>query len=102
LIREFNASTGWDYLACDFLWRRCVDLQRRHAGPRVSRWSDRTDLTDAAGCAFGIPGDWDLVHRTHGRDPRTLIGLPIGGLMIWYLMTRKGAFQTARPSSGGS
>lgn len=23
------------------------------------------------------------------HDPRTLIGLPIGGLMIWYLATRK-------------
>jgi len=24
------------------------------------------------------------------HDPRTLIGLPIGGLMIWYLVKKKG------------
>jgi hypothetical protein len=30
------------------------------------------------------------------HDLRTLIGLPIGGLMIWYLVTRRGDFQIAR------
>ena len=37
----------------------------------------------------------DTFNAVFRGDLRTLIGLPIGGLMIWYLVTRKGAFQTA-------
>jgi len=43
----------------------------------------------------------DMFNAVFGHDLRTLIGLPIGALMIWYLITRKGAFQTAPPSDGG-
>src|SRR3954453_13433156 len=37
----------------------------------------------------------DLVNAVFRGDLRTLIGLPIGGLMIWYLSSRRSAFQTA-------
>ena len=43
----------------------------------------------------------DTFNAVFGHDLRTLIGLPIGALMVWYLITRKGAFQTAPPSDGG-
>ena len=38
----------------------------------------------------------DLAHVIFRGDIRTLIGLPIGALMIWYLSSRKDAFQDAR------
>ena len=31
----------------------------------------------------------DTLHALFRHDWRTLIGLPIGGLMIWYLVRRK-------------
>lgn len=31
----------------------------------------------------------DSLNAILRHDPRTLIGLPIGGLMIWYLMKKK-------------
>ena len=31
----------------------------------------------------------DTLNAVLRHDPRTLIGLPIGGLMIWYLMHRR-------------
>ena len=42
----------------------------------------------------------DMFNAVFRHDLRTLIGLPIGGLMIWYL-TRRRAFQTAQQSDGG-
>ncbi|HEX4631371.1 MAG TPA: hypothetical protein VH188_10435, partial [Chthoniobacterales bacterium] len=42
----------------------------------------------------------DLFNAVFRHDVRTLIGLPIGGLMIWYLISRKGAFQTAHRKGG--
>ncbi|MDQ6911282.1 MAG: hypothetical protein M3128_00200 [Verrucomicrobiota bacterium] len=33
----------------------------------------------------------DLLNAFFRHDPRTLIGLPIGGLMIWYLLRMKRA-----------
>jgi hypothetical protein len=38
----------------------------------------------------------DLANVIFRGDVRTLIGLPIGALMIWYLSSRKDAFQDAR------
>lgn len=43
----------------------------------------------------------DSLNALLRHDPRTLIGLPIGGLMIWYLLTRRGDFQIARFPNGG-
>jgi hypothetical protein len=43
----------------------------------------------------------DTFNAVFRGDLRTLIGLPIGMLMIWYLHSRKGAFQTARREHGG-
>ena len=34
----------------------------------------------------------DMFNAVFRGDPRTLIGLPIAGVMIWYLTTRRGAF----------
>jgi hypothetical protein len=42
----------------------------------------------------------DTFNAVFRGDLRTLIGLPVGGLMIWYL-TRRGAFRTAAPPDGG-
>jgi len=33
----------------------------------------------------------DSVNALLRHDPRTLIGLPIGGLMIWYLLKKRRA-----------
>jgi len=46
------------------------------------------------------PCDWnphvnlvgDSINALLRHDPITLIGLPIGGLMIWYLVQRRGSF----------
>jgi hypothetical protein len=38
----------------------------------------------------------DSLNALLRHDPRTLIGLPIGGLMIWYLISRRGDFPIAR------
>jgi hypothetical protein len=43
----------------------------------------------------------DTFNAVFRGDLRTLIGLPIGGLMIWYLSRMKGAFQKAPPAKGG-
>ena len=40
----------------------------------------------------------DSFNAVFRGDLRTLIGLPIGGLMIWYLATRKDAFQPGTTS----
>ena len=37
----------------------------------------------------------DSLNAVLRHDPRTLIGLPIGGLMIWYLISRRGDFLTS-------
>ena len=37
----------------------------------------------------------DMFNAAFRGDMRTLIGLPIGGLMLWYLVRSKDAFQTA-------
>src|SRR4051812_50102133 len=42
----------------------------------------------------------DMFNAVFHGDMRTLIGLPIGGLMIWYL-TKRGASQTASKSEDG-
>jgi len=42
----------------------------------------------------------DMFNAAFRGDPRTLIGLPICGLMIWYLMKLRGAFQTPHSSDG--
>jgi hypothetical protein len=38
----------------------------------------------------------DTLNAILRHDPITLIGLPIGGLMIWYLISRRGDFPIAR------
>lgn len=43
----------------------------------------------------------DSFNAVFRHDLRTLIGLPIGGLMIWYLVSRRGAFQIAHRKDGG-
>ncbi len=43
----------------------------------------------------------DLFNAVFRGDLRTLIGIPVGALMIWYLSSKKDAFQTAAPSNGG-
>ena len=42
----------------------------------------------------------DMFNAVFRGDPRSLIGVPIGGLMIWYLMMRKPASEAAPPSDG--
>jgi hypothetical protein len=42
----------------------------------------------------------DMFNAVFRGDLRTLIGLPIGGLMIWYLSSRKGASRSG-PSADG-
>lgn len=37
----------------------------------------------------------DTLNAILRHDPITLIGLPIGGLMIWYLISRRGDFPIA-------
>jgi hypothetical protein len=39
----------------------------------------------------------DSLNAVLRHDLRTLIGLPIGGLLIWYLATRKREFHGQRP-----
>jgi hypothetical protein len=39
----------------------------------------------------------DSLNALLRHDPRTLIGLPIGGLMIWYLMKRQGGAVSKPP-----
>jgi hypothetical protein len=43
----------------------------------------------------------DMFNAVFRHDLRTLIGLPIDGLMIWYLSSRKGACQSAHRQRGG-
>ena len=43
----------------------------------------------------------DAFNAVFRGDLRTLIGLPIGGLMIWYLSSRKGISQSAPTADGG-
>jgi hypothetical protein len=87
----------------------------------LGTWSIALMATVGAACglaAFGLTrrAEWgrrlaigiltanlvgDTLNAVFRHDVRTLIGLPIGGLMIWYLVSRKGAFQTAHRSDGG-
>ena len=44
----------------------------------------------------------DMFNAAFRGDMRTLIGLPIGGLMLWYLVRSKDAFRTDASSSTDS
>jgi hypothetical protein len=60
---------------------------------RRAEWGRRLGVAVLTVNLFG-----DMFNAVFRHDLRTLIGLPIGGLMIWYLISRRGAFQTAHPS----
>ena len=84
------------------------------------QWSIALMATVGAGCglaAFGLArrAEWgrriaigvltvnligDMCNVVFRGDLRTLIGVPIAGLMLWYL-TRSGAAETAPNSDGG-
>ena len=61
---------------------------------RGAEWGRRLAI-----CVLTVNLVGDAFNAVFRGDLRTLIGMPIGGLMIWYL-TRQGASHTA-PSSDG-
>ena len=96
------------------IWRLRPDARAEFQ--KVGSWSIALMATVGAACALAAIGlarqaEWgrrlaigiltvnligDMLNAFLRDDLRTLIGLPVGGLMIWYLITRRGAFQTAR------
>jgi len=100
------------------IWR--LRPEARTEFGEFGKWSIALMATVGAACglsAFGLArrAEWgrrlaigvltvnligDMFNAVFRHDLRTLIGLPIGGLMIWYLISRRGAFQTARSDGG--
>ncbi len=60
---------------------------------RCTRWGFWTALVILS---INLAGDTTNALLT--GDKRTLIGLPIAGLMIWYLLRRQKLFDVARSS----
>jgi len=58
---------------------------------RCTRWGLWTALVILV---INLSGDTGNAFLT--GDKRSLIGLPIGGLMIWYLISRRQSFRTSR------
>ena len=89
------------------IWRLRPDARLEFA--RIGSWSVALMAVVGAACGLAAIGlarraEWgrrlaigiltvnligDTLNAVLRHDPRTLIGLPIGGLMIWYLMRRR-------------
>jgi hypothetical protein len=89
------------------IWRLRPDARLEFA--RIGSWSVALMAVVGAACGLAAIGlaknaEWgrrlaigilcinligDPLNAVLRHDPRTLIGLPIGGLMIWYLMHRR-------------
>jgi len=61
---------------------------------RRARWGHRLAVTAIAVNLFG-----DLLNAVVLGDLRTLIGIPIGGAVIWYLMSSRTRAQFEIPSA---
>ena len=88
------------------IWRLRPDARLEFA--RIGSWSVALMAVVGVACGLAAIGlaknaEWarrlaigilcvnligDTLNAVLRHDPRTLIGLPIGGLMIWYLMHR--------------
>jgi hypothetical protein len=55
---------------------------------RMAEWGRRVAV-----CILTVNLIGDMVNAVFRHDPRTLIGLPIGGFLIWYLSKKKDDFQ---------
>ena len=95
------------------IWRLRPDARLEFE--KFGTWSIALMATVGAACglaAFGLArrAEWgrrlgigvltvnlvgDTFNAVFRHDVRTLIGLPIGGLIIWYLVSRRGAFPAA-------
>ena len=89
------------------IWR--LKPERRVEFQELGRWSVALMAVVGAACGLAAIGlaknaEWgrrlaigilvvnllgDSLNAFLRHDPRTLIGLPIGGLMIWYLLLKK-------------
>ena len=103
-----------------FEWVWTLRPDARQGFDEFGQWSIALMATVGASCglaAFGLArrAEWgrriaigvltvnligDMFNVVFRGDLRTLIGVPIAGLMLWYL-TRSGAFETAPNSDGG-
>lgn len=92
---QFLTLGGWAVLlmlvVCAACATACVGLWR------LRLWGQRTAI---AVLGVNLVGDTANAALTH--DWRTLIGLPIGGAMIAYLIARRDAFQRKHPTSQGT
>ena len=95
--------------ALEWIWRLRPDARAEFDG--IGIWAIVLMAAVGAACglaAFGLArrAEWgrrlalgvltvnlvgDALNAVFRHDVRTLIGLPIGGLMIWYLSSRRGA-----------
>jgi len=95
------------------IWRLKPDARTQFQ--QIGNWSIALMAVVGAACGLAAVGlarsaEWgrrlaigiltanligDTANAILRHDPRTLIGLPIGGLMIWYLVSRKGDFPIA-------
>lgn len=55
---------------------------------RMAEWGRQLAV-----CILTVNLIGDMVNAVFRHDARTLIGLPIGGFLIWFLSKRKGDFQ---------
>lgn len=89
------------------IWRLKPDARMQFQ--QIGNWSIALMAAVGAACASAAVGlarnaEWgrrlaiailtvnligDTLNAILRHDPRTLIGLPIGGLMIWYLLKRR-------------
>jgi hypothetical protein len=92
---DFLPLGGWAILlmlvVCAACATACVGLWRHRI------WGQRVAIVILA---VNLAGDTMNAALTH--DWRTLIGLPIGGAMIAYLIARRDAFQRKHPTSQGT
>ena len=100
-------SLAWPGSALEPMWRLTPDA--RAALARLGPWAVPLLLTVAAACAGSAAGLWrerrwghrlavgvltvnlvgDLLNAVVRGDRRTLVGLPIGGAMLGYLLSRR-------------
>jgi hypothetical protein len=89
----FAAMGGWAVL---LMFVVCAACSTAAAGLRgCARWGYWTALA-----VLGINLAGDTINAFAARDWRTLIGLPIAGVMIAYLITKRGTFKSAADERG--
>jgi hypothetical protein len=98
----------------DILWRLNPGAERRLS--QLGMWSVLTMIAVSGSCAVAALGLWrrrpigfrtailllainmggDALNAIFADDWRTLIGLPIAGSMIWYLVAKRRVFFSSR------